>query len=118
MCFVGDFIGLLLLAEKALNFLDTLGIGGGDHLRHFNDPVTLQFAEHIVIVQPPQVIREPLVLDRQQPEEGGLSRSRLSARSVLQNAYSILRSPLATRTLARPPDRAWFQIYIPAGTPA
>ena len=118
MGLVGNFIGFLLLAEKTLDLLDALSIGGGDHLRHFDDPVILQLAVHVVIVQPPQVIREPLILDRQQPEEGGLPRSRLSARSVLQNACSILRSPLATRTLARPPDRAWFQIYIPAGTPA
>ena len=33
----------------------------------------LQLAVHIVIVQPPQVIREPFVLDCQQPEESGLS---------------------------------------------
>lgn len=32
MCFVGDFIGLLLLAEKAPDLLDALGIGSGDHL--------------------------------------------------------------------------------------
>ena len=118
MGLVGDFIGFLLFAEKALDLLDALGIGGGDHLRHFNDPVALQFAVHVVIVQPPQVIREPFVLDRQQSEKAGLPRSRLSARSVLQNAYSILRSPLATRTLARPPDKASFQICIPAGTRA
>ena len=116
MGLVGNFIGFLLLTEETLDFLDALGIGSGDHLRHFDDPVTLQLAIYVVIVQPPQVIREPLVLDRQQPEESGLPRSRLSARSVLQNAYSILRSPLATRTPARPPDRAWFQICIPAGT--
>jgi len=35
--------------------------------------VPLQLAVHVVIVQPSQVIREPLVLDRQQPEKGGLS---------------------------------------------
>ena len=46
MGLVGDFIGLLLLAEKALDFLDAFGIGGGNHLRHFNDPVTLQFARN------------------------------------------------------------------------
>ena len=56
MGLVGDFIGFLLLAEKALDFLDALGIGGGDHLRHFDDPVTLQFAVHIVVVQPPQIV--------------------------------------------------------------
>ena len=37
--------------------------------------MTLQLAVHVVIVQPPQVIREPLVLDRQQPEESGLPRA-------------------------------------------
>ena len=35
--------------------------------------MALQFAVYVVIVQPPQVIREPLVLDCQQPEESGLS---------------------------------------------
>ena len=73
MSLVGDFIGLLLFAEKTLDLLDTLGIGGGNHLRHFNDPVTLQLAVHVVVVQPPQVIREPFILDCQQPEESGLS---------------------------------------------
>ena len=56
MGFVGDFIGFLLLAEKALDLLDALGVGGGDHLRHFDDPVTLQLAVHVVIIQPTQVI--------------------------------------------------------------
>ena len=73
MGLVGDFIGLLLFAEKALDLLDALGIGGGDHLRHFDDPVALQLSVHVVIVQPPQVIREPLVLDSQQPKKAGLS---------------------------------------------
>ena len=56
MGFVGDFIGFLLLAEKALDLLDALGVGGGYHLRHFNDPVPLQLAVHVVIVQPPQIV--------------------------------------------------------------
>ena len=75
MGLVGDFIGFLLLAEKALDLLNALGVGGGNHLRHFDDPVTLQLAVHVVIVQPPQVIREPLVLNGQQTEEGGLPRT-------------------------------------------
>ena len=100
MGLIGNFIGFLLFAEETLDFLDALGIGGGDHLGHFDDPVALQFAVHVVVVEPTQVVREPLVLDCQQPEKGGLPRSRLSARSVLQNACSILRSPLATRTSA------------------
>jgi len=37
--------------------------------------VPLQLAVHVVIVQPPQVIREPLVLDRQQSEKAGLPRA-------------------------------------------
>ena len=65
--------GFLLFTEKTFDLLDALGIGGGDHLRHFNDPVTLQLAVHVVVVQPPQVIREPFILDCQQPEESGLS---------------------------------------------
>ena len=75
MGFVGNFIGFLLLAEETLDLLDALGIGGGDHLRHFDDPVALQLSVHVVIVQPPQVIREPFILDCQQPEEGGLPRT-------------------------------------------
>ena len=56
MGLVGDLIGLLLLAEEAFDLLDALGIGGGDHLRHFNDPVALQLSVHVVIVQPPQIV--------------------------------------------------------------
>ena len=73
MGLVWDFIGLLLLAEKALDFRDAFGIGGGDHLRHFDDPVALQLSVHVVVVQPPQVVREPFLLDRQQPKKAGLS---------------------------------------------
>ena len=32
MGLVGNFIGFLLLAEKALDLLDALGVGGGEHL--------------------------------------------------------------------------------------
>ena len=35
----------------------------------------MQLAVHVVIVQPPQVIRKPLVLNGQQTEEGGLPRT-------------------------------------------
>ena len=56
MGLVGNFIGFLLFAEETLDLLDTLGIGSGDHLRHFNDPVPLQLAVHVVVVQPTQVI--------------------------------------------------------------
>jgi len=41
--------------------------------RHFDNPVTLQLTVHIVIVQLPQIIGEPLVPDCQQTEEGGLA---------------------------------------------
>ena len=75
MGLIGDFIGLLLFTEKTFDLLDALGIGGGDHLRHFNDPVPLQLAIYVVIVQPPQVVREPFVLDRQQSEKAGLPRT-------------------------------------------
>ena len=37
--------------------------------------MTLQLAVHVVIVQPPQVIREPLILDCQQSKKGGLPRT-------------------------------------------
>ena len=37
--------------------------------------MTLQFAVHIVIIQPPQVIRKPFILDRQQSKKGGLPRT-------------------------------------------
>ena len=37
--------------------------------------MALQLAIHVVIVQPPQVVREPLVLDCQQPEKGRLPRT-------------------------------------------
>ena len=75
MGLVGDFIGFLLFTKKTFDLLDTLGIGGGDHLRHFDDPVALQLSVHIVVVQPPQVVREPFILDRQQPKKAGLPRT-------------------------------------------
>ena len=72
---IRDLIDLLLTAQKRLDFLNALGIGSGDHLGHFNDPVTLQLTVHAFIVQLPQIIGEPLVLACQQPEEGGFSRA-------------------------------------------
>ena len=35
----------------------------------------LQLAIYVVIIQPPQVVREPFVLDRQQSEKAGLPRT-------------------------------------------
>ena len=37
--------------------------------------MTLQLAVHVVIIQPPQVIREPLILNGQQSKKGGLPRT-------------------------------------------
>ena len=73
--FVWDFIDLLLSAQKRLDFLNALGVCGGDHLRHLNNPVALQLAVHIVIVQLAKVIGKPLVFYSQQPEKGGFSSS-------------------------------------------
>ena len=66
---------LLTLGQKRFDFFNALGIGGGNHLGHFNDPVTLQLAVHVFIVQLSQIIGKPLVLACQQPEEGGFSRA-------------------------------------------
>ena len=75
MGFIRDFVDLLLTAQKRLDFLNALGIGGSNHLGHFNDPVPLQLAVHIFIVQLPQIVGEPLVLSCQQTEECGFSRT-------------------------------------------
>ena len=37
VCFIRDFVGFFLLAEKALDFLDAFGIGSRNHFRHFHD---------------------------------------------------------------------------------
>ena len=73
--FVWDFIDLLLSAQKRLDFLNALGVCGGDHLRHLDNPMALQLAVHIVIVQLAKVIGKPLVFHGQQPEKGGFSGS-------------------------------------------
>ena len=73
MGFIRHFIGFLGSADEGLNILNALGIGGGDHLGHFDNPMSLHLAVNIVIVNPFQVIGKPLVFDCQQPEEGGLS---------------------------------------------
>lgn len=67
--FVWDFIDLLLSAQKRLDFLNALGVCGGDHLRHLNNPVALQLAVYVFIVQLPQIIGKPLVLYRRQTEK-------------------------------------------------
>ena len=60
--FIRNFIDFLLAAQKRLDFLNTLGIGGGDHFRHLDDPVPLQLAVYIFIVQLPQIVGKPLIL--------------------------------------------------------
>lgn len=74
MGLVGDLVGLLLPAEKGLDLLDAFRIGCGDHLGHLDDPVPLHFAVHVLIVQPFQVVGEPVVPACQQAKKGGLAR--------------------------------------------
>ena len=62
-------IGFLRPADKGLNILNALGIGGGNHLRHFDNPMPLHLAVNIVIINPFQVIGKPFVFDCQQSEE-------------------------------------------------
>jgi hypothetical protein len=64
-----------LAADKGANFLDALGVAGGQHLRHLDDPVALQLGKHLVIIQLFQVVGEPLILYSQKAKEGGLSSS-------------------------------------------
>ena len=64
MCLIGDFVGLFLSAQKGLDFLNTLCIGCGYHLRHLDYPMPLHFAVHIFIIQLFKVIGKPIVLDR------------------------------------------------------
>ena len=73
MGFIRHFVGFLGSADKGLNILNALGVGCGNHLGHFDNPMSLHLAVNIVIVNPFQVIGKPLVFDCQQPEEGGLS---------------------------------------------
>ena len=73
VCFIRDFVGFFLLAEKALDFFNAFGIGSRNHFRHFHNPVALQLAEHVIIIQSPQIIREPFIFDSKQPEKRGFS---------------------------------------------
>ena len=73
--FIRHFIGFLGSADEGLNILNAFGVGCGNHLGHFDNPMSLHLAVNIVIVNPFQVIGKPLVFDCQQPEEGGLSRT-------------------------------------------
>ena len=74
MGLIRDFVGLFLSAEKGFDLLDAFRIGCGDHLGHLDDPVSLHFAVHILIVQPFQVVGEPVVPACQQAKKGGLAR--------------------------------------------
>ena len=73
MGFIRHFIGFFRPADKGLNILNALGIGCGNHFRHFDNPMPLHFAIYIVIVNLFQVIGEPFIFDCQQTEESGLS---------------------------------------------
>ena len=75
VCFIRHLIGFLRPTDKGFNLFSALGVGGGDHFRHFNNPVSLHLAVNVVVVNPFQVIGKPLVHDRQQPEECGLARA-------------------------------------------
>ena len=44
-------------------------------IRDSNNPMPLHFAVHIFIIQLFRVIREPIIIDRKQTEERGLSGS-------------------------------------------
>ena len=70
---VGRPVGFLLAADKGADFFNAFGAAGSQHLRHFDNPVSLQLQIHPVIVQFFQVVTEPLVPDRQQAEEAGLA---------------------------------------------
>ena len=46
--FIRHFISLLGSADEGLNILNALGIGGGNHLGHFDNPMSLHLAVNIV----------------------------------------------------------------------
>ena len=81
--FIGRAVGFLLAADKGADLLDALGVTGGQHLRHLDDPVALQLGKHLVIIQLFQIIGEPLILYSQEAKEGRLSGS-LAARQTEQ----------------------------------
>ena len=66
---------LLYTSQKGLDFFNALSVGSCNHFRHFNNPMPLHFAVHIFIIQLFQIIREPVIIDRKQTEERGLSSS-------------------------------------------
>ena len=71
---VGHLIGFLLAADEAADLLNTFRTGSGQHLRHFDDPVSLHFPIYIVIIDLFQIIGEPFIPHSQQAEEAGLAR--------------------------------------------
>ena len=73
MGFIRHFIGFFRPADKGLNIFNALSVGCGNHFRHLDNPMSLHFAVHIVIVNLFQVIGEPFIFDCQQTEESGLS---------------------------------------------
>ena len=71
---VGHLIGFLLAADEAADLFNTFCTGSSQHLRHFDDPVSLHFSVYIVIIDLFQIIGEPFIPHSQQSKEAGLAR--------------------------------------------
>ena len=63
-------VRFLLAREEALDGLVGLGVDGGHHLRHLNDPVTLKLFVNVIRFQVLQIVAEPFVIGAEEPEEG------------------------------------------------
>ena len=70
---IGNLIGVLLAAQEGFDFLNAPGVGGCQHLRHFNNPVSVEHPVQIVVRQLFDVIRKPAVIHGQQADECGLA---------------------------------------------
>ena len=55
--------------------LNAPGMGGGHHFGHFNDPPPVQPVKHVLVAEVAQVVREPVRLQGQAAQEGGLARA-------------------------------------------
>ena len=95
---IRHLVGLLLPAQKGLDLLDASGACRRDHLGHLDDPVALQLAVDVLIVELAQIVGKPLVPDRQKTEKRGFARS-LTAH---QTEHILKLAP----GLKYPPDRA------------
>ena len=103
--FIGRPVGFLLAADERTDFLNAFGAASSQHLRHLDDPVTLQLQIHPVVIQFFQVVRKPLVPDRQQAEEAGFPAPCPPTR---QSISSYLEPGENTRRMA--PRRKCFNI--------